>query len=134
MSNETKAAKKVDQGVATIMHQGSPIFAITRSEDGTFGWRSHGQMTVKGRDGADKASYKFRKGFESAQVAIAASLCYLARHTEVDADKLEVVDYVAPERKGLPNRKLQDTEQFAEALKLTKRLKIPATVKKAMAA
>lgn len=130
MSTETK--KSVAKGIATITNAGAPVFAITKSDDGTFGWRSHGMMTITGRDGKSKRAYKFKKGFDSVQVAIAASLCYLARHAEVS--KPEVVDYIEPERKGLPNRRLQDTAEFAEALKVAKSLKLPASVKKSLAA
>jgi len=128
------ASYQVSEGIATIMHNGSPIMTITKANDGTFGWRSHGRMDLIGRDGSAKKGYKFRKGIETPQAAIAGAICYLGKVAEVIPSTLEIIDYIAPERGFSPNRKLENTEAYAEAMKLTKKLKMPASMKKAISA
>lgn len=121
-----------DKGIATIMDGKSPVLTITLATDGTFGWRTHGKLMLKGRGEGRKLAYKFKKGFESFQVASAAALCFYGRQFPLDADAIEVADYFPPSRSG-SGRKLVDTEEFAAALKVSKAFKLPASVKRAIA-
>ena len=121
-----------DVGIATLTDGGMPIFGITRASDGTFGWRTHGKMKIQGRLGP-KLAYKFKKGFDDFEIATAAALCYYAKYYRVNDETLEVVAFFAPERKGLGGRRMVDSEEFAAAMKTTRKFSIPSAVTKALA-
>lgn len=134
-SNEEVSSKKKPTpttGLATITLEGVAIAAVTYSPDGTFGWRSHGKMEVIGRDGETKSGYKFKKGFADMKISIAAFIVFATKSYahEFDVADIEVVDYIAPERVGFGKTKMQDTQEFADALKAVKGLKIPLNIRK----
>lgn len=125
-------------GVATLTVKGLPLVAITAAVDGTFGWRSHGKMTVKTRADANgvqgtQEQYRFKKGFADFQTAIAAAICYARRHHEIADADVAIVAYVAPERGNFEPQRLQDTAEFKAAAKLAAKFKLPTEVKKALA-
>lgn len=129
MTEKTKAAPVADksQGIATILIAGKALATVTRQGD-TFGWRTHGKINVKGRDGKAKLVYKLKAGLPDLKTAIAASLVYLKKHSAFKPDDVVVGDYQAPTRTGFGGKRMTETKEFVEAAELASKLKLPSSV------
>lgn len=112
--------------VATLLAGKAPVLSLTQDEDAkTFGWRTVGQVEIKGRSGKTRRSQESRGGFASVHEAIADGMVFLARVGAVAGGEYAVVDYVPPTRAPAARR---DQKALADALAVAKSLALPSAV------
>lgn len=123
-------------GIATLLIAGEPIVSIMLASDGSFLWRSRGKLALKAKDGKEHLASRTHHGFADCQTAVAAAITYLRRcwTKEVADGAVTLGAFVAPARAGFAPKRLVDSEDFKAALGLAAKIKMPADVKKALAA